>query len=142
MSDMTVIEPNIPSLELRERIRALERKMMTLPQVEIKTEHFFAPGVYVRQITIPKDTLLTGEIYREEHVHTVLRGDVSVVTERGLQRVQGPCTFVSPANVKRAGYAHEETVWQAAFANPDDGRDPDKIMERATMKTFYDEEAP
>jgi len=38
-------------------------------------------------------------------------GDLSVLTEEGIQRVQAPFTIVSPAGTKRIAYAHEDTVW-------------------------------
>ena len=126
----------LSELELRAKIVAFEDVLKTMPQIDIPVEHFFAPGVYVRQIRIPKDTWMTGSIYKESSVHTVLKGKMAVVTDRGMKTVEAPCTFVSPPNVKRAGYAYEDTIWQAAFPNPDNETDPDKIMAKITTEVF------
>jgi hypothetical protein len=34
-----------------------------------------------------------------------------VLTEDGIKRVKAGATIVSPAGIKRAGYAHEDTIW-------------------------------
>ena len=126
-----LILPNSTTPEiLRGRIIQFEDLLKTLPQIDIQVEHFFAPGVYVRQILIPKDSFLTGSIYKEPHIHTVLCGKMDVVTENGVLQVTGPCTFVAEPGLKRAGYAYEDTIWQAAFPNPDNETEPEVIMSR------------
>ena len=134
---MPAIANNLAPEVLRERIIIFENFLKTLPQIEIPVEHFFASGVYVRQIRIPKDTFLTGSVYKEPHVHFVLAGEMDVATENGVIRVKAPCTFVAPAGVKRAGYAHEDTIWAAAFRT--DETDPEIIMAAVTVNLFEGE---
>lgn len=88
----------------------LEAEMRELPQVEIPTTHDFAPGLYVRTITIPAGATLTGKVHATDHVFIISRGDMTLVTEHGRQRVQAPFQVIGKAGVKRAGYAHTETV--------------------------------
>ena len=101
---------------VRERIAYLEGEMRKCPQVEIPPKHYFAKGLYAREITIPKGTLLTGKIHKTEHLNIISKGDISVLTEDGPKRVQAPFTMVSRPGTKRVGYAHEETVWTTIHA--------------------------
>ncbi len=103
-------------LELRSSIYALEERMLELPQVEMPPTHRFADGLYAREITIPKDTLLTGAIHRREHINIISKGRIAVLTEDGVRIVEAPCTLVSRPGTKRVGYALEETVWTTVHA--------------------------
>jgi hypothetical protein len=95
----------------RAKIVALENELKKMPQVEIRTTHHFAKGLYAREIFIPKGVLLTGKIHRTEHLNIISQGDISVVTEFGTKRVQAPYIMVAKPGTKRVGYAHEDTVW-------------------------------
>lgn len=103
--------PNTPTVEMRARILALETSMRALPQLQFETKHWFAEGMYAREIFIPKGAVLTGKIHKTEHINVVLQGDISVATEEGIKRIRAPLVFVAPAGTKRAGYAHEDTIW-------------------------------
>lgn len=111
-------------LTIKEKIDALESKMRELPQVTIPVRHYFADGLYVREITIPKGTLLTGILHRYESIDVVSQGEMSVVNEKGeAKRIVAPCTLFSPPGVKKAGFAVEETLWTSIHANPTNERD-------------------
>lgn len=94
----------------REAISHLESLMMAMPQIDIPTEHSFGPGFYARTITIPAGATLTGKVHATEHIFMVVKGDITLVTEHGRKRVQGPYQVVCQAGVKRVGYAHTDTV--------------------------------
>jgi hypothetical protein len=91
-------------------VHRLHAAMLQMPQVDIKTEHTFGPGLYVRTITVPAGVTLVGKTHKTEHLFMVLKGDITLVTDEGRIRVQAPFQCVSKAGVKRAGYAHTETV--------------------------------
>ncbi len=75
-------------------------------------KHSFAPGVYVREIFIPKGSMLTGKIHRHEHPNFLMSGEVIVVTEHGgREHLKAPLSMISKAGTKRAVYALEDTVW-------------------------------
>lgn len=95
----------------RQQIQALEDAMRKFDQLEIETRHYFAKGLYAREITIPKGCLLTGKIHKTEHLNIVSKGKIAVVTEFGQQIIEAPCTLVSQPGTKRAGLALEDTVW-------------------------------
>lgn len=96
---------------LRDKVLAAEAYMKLQPQVDIEVKHYFSHGVYAREITIPAGTVLTGEIHKFENLNILSRGEMSVLTESGMQRVSAPFTVVSPPGTKRIAYAHTECVW-------------------------------
>lgn len=125
----------------RERLDALESELRKHPQVEIEPRHYFAKGLYAREITIPRGTLLTGKIHTTQHINIISQGDISVLTEHGPKRVKAPCTLISPPGTKRAGYAHEDTVWTTIHANPNDLTDPDELEAVLITPVYLVEEA-
>lgn len=60
---------------------------------------------------IPAGTVATGKVHKTLHLNILSQGDVSVLTEDGMKRIQAPCTIVSPPGTKRAVYAHTDVVW-------------------------------
>jgi hypothetical protein len=118
-------------LSIREKIGMLEAEMLKLPQVHIPVKHYFAEGIYAREILIPKGTLVTGRLHRHESIDVVSRGEMSVVNDKGeAGRIVAPCTRFSPPGVKKAGFAIEDTLWTSIHANPTNERDIEAI-ERA-----------
>lgn len=94
----------------RAAIQHLEDTMLAMPQIEIPTEHSFGPGFYARTITVPAGATLTGKVHSTEHIFMVIKGDITLVTEHGRKRVQGPFQAVCQPGTKRVGYAHTDTV--------------------------------
>ncbi len=109
MNDLIVIEPK--ELSTRDKVNALEAMMREMGPVEFPVTHHFGPGVYARELFIPKGSLIVGKIHKYPQINIMSCGDLSVLTEEGIQRVQAPFTIVSPAGTKRIAYAHEDTVW-------------------------------
>jgi quercetin dioxygenase-like cupin family protein len=98
--------------EMRAKVRHAEREMIERGErVEIPVEHVFSHGLYARKITIPAGTVLTGKIHKRENLNFLLAGEMSVLTEGGVQRVGPGFMVVSPPGTKRIAYTHTECVW-------------------------------
>jgi quercetin dioxygenase-like cupin family protein len=110
--------------------------MLGMPQVEIKTTHYFAPGVYMRQIFIPKGVTVTGKIHKTEHLNILSQGELSVWTEDGVKRLKASTVIKSKPGIKRVGFAHEDSVWITVHHNPEGETDTDKLEEMLIAKTF------
>lgn len=110
-----VVEPpgvlNIPGRDIREKLARLEAALFAGSPIELPVKHHFSRGVYARELLIPKGTVLVGKIHKFSQINVVLEGDISVLTESGVQRVKAGATIVSDGGIKRAGYAHEDTRW-------------------------------
>lgn len=99
-------------MSMRSKVELAERVMKARGEpVEIPVRHHFSDGVYAREIRIPAGTLLTGKIHKRANLNILSAGEMSVLTERGVERVRAPFTVVSPAGTKRIAYAHTEVVW-------------------------------
>lgn len=123
------------SLPSRRAIQNLEEFLKKQPQAEFVTNHYFAPGVYARELFIPKGHVLTGKIHRTEHLNIVSMGKIAVVNEQGQRTlIEAPYTFVSKPGTKRAGFALEDTVWTCI--HPTNETDLDKLEDELIAPSF------
>ena len=104
-----------------------------------RIKHYFAPGVYAREMWIPKDCLITGKIHLTEHLNIISQGKVSVSNQGESVTMEAPYTFVSPVGTKRAIYAHEDSTWTTIHAT--DLKDPDEIEAEIIAETFEELDA-
>lgn len=143
MSDGSVrlcgdVRGNKTKEELRAEIVALESVMlkMTSSLIHIEPKHYFAPGLYLREIFIPKGVTLTGKIHKTEHLCILSKGRVSVYTEDGIKEIEASTVVPSLPGTKRVMYAHEDSVWINCHHNPSDERDLEKIDDVFVVDTF------
>jgi quercetin dioxygenase-like cupin family protein len=123
----------------RGKLERLDAVLAQLPQTEMPVTHRFSRGVYARELFIPKGTVLTGRIHKYSQINILLRGDISVLTEDGIKRIQAPFVIESPAGAKRAGYAHEDTVWMTVCGTAT--TDADVLEDELTTRTYAEYEA-
>jgi quercetin dioxygenase-like cupin family protein len=121
----------------REKIQALEDKIAQCPQLVIEPVHYFADGLYAREITIPEGAVLTGRVHKFEHLNIVSKGTITVWTEGGMRTVSAPFTMVSKPGTKRVGLALTETVWTTVHALPNDIRDIEAVEARIAEPPIY-----
>ena len=112
----------------------LEESMRDLPKIDIPIMHYFANGLYAREMNVPAGTVLTGKIHREEHLSIISQGEITFVNESGPSKVSAPHTFVSQPGTKRAFYAHTDTVWTTIHAT--DETDIDTIEATLVVDRF------
>jgi hypothetical protein len=96
---------------LRQKTFALEAMLKEMPQAKLKIIHHFSPGVYARELHIPADCTLTGEIHKYPQLNILSKGKISVLLEGGIKEIEAPFTVVSPAGTKRIAYTHTDCVW-------------------------------
>lgn len=126
---------NLVSSITRDNILAYEEWAKTLEQVEIPVLHHIHGGMYCRQITIPKGTVITGQLYKFDHLDVMISGDITVSTDTGeRKRLTGFNVFKGMSGKKRAGYAHEDTTWITVHVA--DGEDGELIQSALTADSF------
>ena len=123
----------------RNKLELLDAALAAMPQTEMPVTHHFSRGVYCRELFIPRHTVLTGRIHKHSQINVLLQGDISVLTEGGIKRMQAPAVFSSPPGTKRAGYAHEDTIWLTICGT--DNTDPDTLEDELTTRTYAEYEA-
>lgn len=136
MNNEVIEIKKVDAEEMRCKIFSLEAEILKKPQVEFKTTHYFAPGIYMREIFIPKDTVLTGAIHKTEHLNILSQGEMSVWTEEGPKRIKASTVVKSGPGIKRAGYAHEDSVWITVCHNPDNESDVEKLEDILTTNSY------
>ena len=115
---------------MRDKVHRLEESMLTIPQAECPVRHYFAPGMYAREITIPKGVVLVGAIHKTCNLVVLSKGRLQLVTDDGTKIIEAPCTLTCQAGAKNAAYALEESVWTNFF--PTNETDVEKLVELLT----------
>lgn len=118
-----------PVISMREKVEKLEGAMRVLPPADCPIRHYFAPGMYAREITIPKGVTLVGAIHKTENLVVLSKGKLQLVTEEGTVVVEAPATLTCKAGAKNAALALEDSVWTNFLPNPDNVTDTDKLVE-------------
>lgn len=96
-------------------IEAVERTMLELPQVPIKTLHVLHAGMYTRSILLPAGTMLTGALIKIPTMLTI-SGDVVVsFGEAQGMRITGTQVFPASAGRKQAFAANQDTTITMTF---------------------------
>lgn len=102
----------------RKTIQDTAKKMLELIESgelieqECPVKHRFAPGLYLREILMPKGTRIIGKIHATEHFNVVLTGKCTVITAESTEEITAPHTFISKAGVQKVVVVHEDCLWQ------------------------------
>lgn len=137
MGDVAIKDDSV-----REQIMFLERFIAenidsTLDQCTLR--HFFAPGCYAREMTIPKGTIIIGKIHKHAHVNIISAGVALVVTESGKMTIKAPHTFISTPGTKRVVRALEDVIWTTIHVTEE--TDLEKIEDYVIAKSYEEFDA-
>jgi hypothetical protein len=78
---------------------------------DLPVRNFINADIYARELTIPAGIVLTGKIHKEAHICVLSQGDLSVMTDDGLKRVQAPYIFNAREGLKKIGLSHTACVF-------------------------------
>lgn len=90
---------------------------------EFPLKHYFTPGLYLREMFIPKGGWLTSRVHKTTHSYIVSMGVINIITPQELVRVIAPYTGESKRGVRRMGFALEDVIWTTIHPNPDNCKD-------------------
>ena len=99
--------PHIPD---RESIDRLQSAMVTMPQVELQTEHFFVPGMYCRRVFRPAGTLIVGKVHKHPHFFLCAKGEIIAWTEKGMRKLQAGDVVECQPGTKRVTLAMQDSI--------------------------------
>ena len=88
-------------------------------------KHSFGKGCYIREWNSPAGMFVVSKLHRFEHPYFVLKGRISVMTDKGVEVIEAPHYGITPAGTKRMLYTHSETQWITVHVT--DQTDLDKI---------------
>ena len=148
----TSIQNTVNKVKFRQDVLTVEQELKDkvssgdlLPD-DSPVKHYFSPVdenygccTYAREILLRKGSLVIGKIHRHQHLNIISKGKVTVFTEFGKKELEGPCTFVSEVGLKRAVYAHEDTIWTTIHLTAHMGEENlDKIEDEVIAPSYGD----
>tara|TARA_B110000211_G_scaffold70708_1_gene81844 strand:- start:8699 stop:9193 length:495 start_codon:yes stop_codon:yes gene_type:complete len=139
MSAVTELEQNLRNIANGETVVVgTDEKPIVSDSKLVPIRHFFMDGVYVREMTMYKDTVVIGAIHKHLHMCFLLTGKITVVNEEETVDHIAPCFIVSTPGIKRVLYAHEDSIWYNTHKNPSNTEDVEEL-ERDIVAISYKE---
>lgn len=124
---------------LQQRLRmaaaSLQKAAEDMPQVDCPVRHYFAPGMYCREMTIPEGVVCVGAVHKHEHLAILSKGKLRLTTEQGVVEFDAPAMIHSYPGIKRVAYAITEVVITTIHHNPTDTQDMEVITREHTDAT-------
>ena len=103
-------------------------------------KHTFADGIYVRQMSMKRGSVVVGAIHKHLHVWFLLTGRISVATEDTTEEYIAPCYVVATPGTKRVIYANEESIFVNIHKNPTNSQDIEWLEKEIVAKDFKEYE--
>lgn len=85
-----------------------------------KLEEAMTPGIYIRELTMPANSLVFSKVHITEHPYVITRGVVSVYDGKTVNTFTAPHKGITKSGTKRLLYVHEETTWVTFHPAPSD----------------------
>ena len=106
----------LPQEPTRDAVCRLQAHLATLPQIETTPVHYFAPGMYGRELFIPADSIVVGKIHRHQHITMLIKGEATINTDKGMERIAAPYVWISQVDAKRALVTHTDCIFFTVHA--------------------------
>ena len=134
--------PDYTTEQFREGIVKFEEKFKNSEIARSKDElnefnpvrHFFADGLYLREVFNPAGEVIVTKIHKVEHPFFLMKGTMSILTEDGEQRISAPFYSITKPGTKRIIYAHTDCILITVHAT--DKTDIDEIEKDVIAKDY------
>lgn len=116
MSELSVQPNNIITMsgDEVEKVRELERMILTMPQAELPTTQLLHAGMYARTMFVAAGVTVTGAFMTCPTV-LIISGDMLVYAGKETLELKGYNIIPASANRKQAGYAITDTYVTMLF---------------------------
>jgi hypothetical protein len=95
-----------------ELIDVVENIIANQPQIDCPVIHRFTPNMYIREVSVPANTILTSQIHRKEHPHVLSKGTITIWDgEGGEITISAPYCGITKENTRRVVLVHEDCVF-------------------------------
>lgn len=124
----------------RSDIMALQEELLQRPQVDMPLRHYFAPGVYCRELTVPRGVCAIGKIHKTEHLSILSQGWIYVITESSEAFYAAPATILAQPGVKRAVFVPLDSPADAVWTtiHPSNETDLEKLEAELIAPSYED----
>lgn len=90
-------------------------------------QHLFEPGVYIREMFIPAETLFIGRPHTFGHRCDLMSGKILLIREEGKMHLEAPASLMSKPGYMMCLYAKTDVIGRTYHPNPDERRDVDAM---------------
>lgn len=119
----------------KKRVQKIEDFLVEkVDQVDCPSKHYFTDNedpslnIVCREYFVPKDTILTGAIYKLEVFWVLVKGRMRLVEGDHYREIEAPQLLKNVVNIKNCGYAHEDCLFYGFTPNPNNSRDLKEII--------------
>ena len=137
---LTIIaEGNLTKQQYRDAILNLEKQIIAEPgsypgdREDLITHEYFDGG-YLRKMKAQGGHIFVTKIHKTRHPFFIMKGEVSILSEKGIKRVKAPFQGITEPGTKRVVYSHIDSLWVTAHAV--EGTDPKELEEKVIAKTY------
>ena len=100
------------------------------------TKHSFADGQYIREIHNPAGIVLVTKIHSKNHPFFLMKGEMSILTQDGTERIKAPYQGITKSGTKRIIFTHSDCVFITVHRT--DKLTVDEIENEVIAKSFED----
>lgn len=100
----------IAEIPTRQQIDRLQAEMVKMPQADLKTDHYFSPGMYSRRVFRPAGTLIVGKVHKAPHFFLCAKGEIIAWTETGMRKLEAGDIIECQPGTKRVTLALTDAV--------------------------------
>ena len=114
-----------------DRVDVIQHGLGAFPRAECPVTHRFTPGLYAREIFMPRGVMVVSRIHKTEHPFAVLQGTALVWTEEtGVITLKAGHVGITKPGTRRVLYMPEDCRW--VTFHPTTETDLDKLQEELT----------
>lgn len=99
-------------------------------------KHSFSEGIYIREMFMKKEGFVIGKLYKISHTWFLLKGEITVATDEGINHYIAPCYVHAPEGTKRVIHAVEDSIFVNVYPNPDNITDIEALENMLTCKSY------
>jgi len=122
----------------RQKIEELQIALLNLaethPEVEIPVTETLCNGLYMRNMPIPADTIIVGELHSHDQINMLVKGTIIVATENACVELTAPQTLIASSGTKKAAYAVTDCEWVELFST--NKTDPAEIKQEIIAESY------
>lgn len=95
----------------RQKVERLQASMAQMPQVaDMKTEHYFVPGMYCRRLFRKAGTVIVGKVHLAPHFFMCAAGEIAVMDGDTVKTLRAGDVIECKPGTKRATLALTDAV--------------------------------
>jgi len=100
------------------KLDIIDKGFLEMPQLEIPIVELKTPTLYYREMQMPAGSIVTGKIYKRDHLCVLLKGTVKIWRDSGTFTMEAPVTFEGYIGARRLFYAETDVHFAIIISAP------------------------